>query len=100
MVISLLFSVHTHIHRLHRIEEDSTPPSHTITSLLSLMCFILGQLLKFYGVTVRHMHAATAAAAPDHEGSTSATSKGNTRGEQAIYIERTTTLPNALFFSA
>jgi hypothetical protein len=51
------------------------------------MCFILGQLLKFYGVTVRHMHAATAAAAPDHEGSTSATSKSNTRGEQAMYIE-------------
>jgi hypothetical protein len=56
-------------------------------------------LRKLVIVTVRHMYAATAAAAPDHEGSTSATSKGNTRGEQAMYIERTTTLPKALFFS-
>jgi hypothetical protein len=38
-------------------------------------------------VTVRHMHTATAAAAPDHEGSTSATSNGNARGEWAMYIE-------------
>jgi hypothetical protein len=45
------------------------------------------------------MYAATAAAAPDHEGSTSAISKGNAIGEQAIYIERTTTLPKALFSS-
>jgi hypothetical protein len=45
------------------------------------------------------MHAATTPAAPDYGGSTSAISKGNTRGEQAMYIERTTTLPKALFFS-
>jgi hypothetical protein len=32
------------------------------------------------------MHAATAAAAPDYGGLTSAISKGNTRGEQAMYI--------------
>jgi hypothetical protein len=38
-------------------------------------------------VTVRHMYTATAAAAPNHEGSTSATSKGNARGEWAMYIE-------------
>jgi hypothetical protein len=43
-------------------------------------------------VTVRHIYAATAAAAPDYRGSTSTTSKGNARGEQAMYIERTTTL--------
>ena len=49
-------------------------------------------------VTVRHMYTATAAAAPDYGGPTSAISKGNARGEQAMYIERTTTLPKALFF--
>jgi hypothetical protein len=38
-------------------------------------------------VTVRHMHAATAAAAPDYGGPTSTISKGNTRGEQAMYRE-------------
>jgi hypothetical protein len=48
-------------------------------------------------VTVRHMHAATAAAGPDYGGPTSTISKGNTRA-QAMYIERTTTLPKALFF--
>ena len=64
------------------------------------------QFLRFICVTVRHMYTATAAAAPDYGGptsdyggSTSAISKGNARGERAMYIERTTTLPNALFFS-
>ena len=47
---------------------------------------------------VRHMYAATAATPPNYGGLTSAISKGNTRGEQAIYIERTTTLLKALFF--
>ena len=37
-------------------------------------------------VTVRHMYTATAAAAPDYGGPTSATSKGNARGKQAVYI--------------
>jgi hypothetical protein len=50
-------------------------------------------------LTVRHMYAATAAAAPNYGGPTSAISKGNARGEQAMYIERTTTLSKALFFS-
>jgi hypothetical protein len=49
-------------------------------------------------VTVRHMYAAAAAAAPNYGGPTSTTSKGNARGEQAMYIERTTTLLKALFF--
>jgi hypothetical protein len=43
------------------------------------------------------MHAATAAAASDYGGLMSADSKGNAMGEQAMYIERTTTLPKALF---
>jgi hypothetical protein len=38
-------------------------------------------------VTVRHMYAVAVAATPDY------------RGEQAMYIERTTTLLKALFFS-
>jgi len=37
-------------------------------------------------VTVRHMCAATAAAAPNYRGPTSAISNGNTKGEQAMYI--------------
>jgi hypothetical protein len=48
---------------------------------------------------VRHIHAATAATAPNYGGLTSAISKGNARGKQAMYIKRTTTLLKALFFS-
>jgi hypothetical protein len=48
---------------------------------------------------VRHMYAATAAAAPNYRDLTSAISKGNARGEQAMYIERTTTLSKILLFS-
>jgi hypothetical protein len=43
-------------------------------------------------VTVRHMHAATTATAPNYRGPTTVISKGNARGEQAMYIERTTTV--------
>jgi hypothetical protein len=50
-------------------------------------------------VAVRHMYAATAAAASNYGGPTSTISRGNTRGEQAMYIERTTTLPKILYFS-
>jgi hypothetical protein len=44
------------------------------------------------------MYAVTVAAAPDYGGPKSAISKGSARDEQAMYIERTTTLPKALFF--
>jgi hypothetical protein len=37
-------------------------------------------------VTVRHMYAAAVTVTSDYRGSTSATSKGSTRGEQAMYI--------------
>jgi hypothetical protein len=49
-------------------------------------------------VTVRHMYAATAATALNYKGPTSVISKGNAKGKQAMYIERTTTLLKALFF--
>jgi hypothetical protein len=49
-------------------------------------------------VTVHHMYAATPAAAPDYGDLRSAISKGNARGEQAVYMERATTLPKARFF--
>jgi hypothetical protein len=49
-------------------------------------------------VMVRYMYAATAATALSYKGPTSVISKGNARGEQAMYIKRTTTFLKALFF--
>jgi hypothetical protein len=49
--------------------------------------------------TVRHMHAAAVAATPDYRALRLAISKGNIRGERAMYIWRTATLLKSLFFS-
>ena len=49
--------------------------------------FVVGLVnIKKQAVTVRHMYAATAASALNYRGPTSAISKSNARGEQAIYI--------------
>jgi hypothetical protein len=48
---------------------------------------------------VCYMYTATTTIALDYKGLMSVISKGNARGKQVIYIERTTTLLKALFFS-